>query len=84
MEGSLFSAFVRAALRGSAVPVIEYRDYNIADSRPNLPPEVVLDKREIFRRYARHDHVVSMQDPYDAWLRSSRPRWPAGSGWARA
>ncbi|GAA0518474.1 hypothetical protein GCM10011581_22910 [Saccharopolyspora subtropica] len=66
------------ALRGGP-PLIHYRDYNTADAPPNLSLRLVADKRAVFERYAAHDAVVGMGEPYAAWLRSMRRRWPWGS-----
>lgn len=62
--------------------LIHYRDYNVADAPPNLPAEIVADKRAIFARYAAHDSEVSMGEPYATWLRSMRHRWPWNTNWA--
>ena len=76
--------FVRAAqLRyGHAVRLLHYRDYNVTDAPPNLPPSEVRDKQEIFAAYAAHDPMVSMHEPYATWLRSMRRRWARPGGWA--
>ncbi|RKT90126.1 N-acetylglucosaminyl deacetylase, LmbE family [Saccharopolyspora antimicrobica] len=76
--------FAEIAVRRAAIPahLVHYRDYDIADAPPNLPLEVVADKRATFERYARHDPVVSLGDPYGTWLRSMRQRWPRGANWA--
>lgn len=83
----LFTArFVRAALRGSAgaARVSHYRDYNVADSPPNLSPEVVAAKRRIFGAYAAHDPMVSLGEPYATWTAGMRYRWPSSGAWAES
>ncbi|GAA2789201.1 PIG-L family deacetylase [Saccharopolyspora taberi] len=74
--------FAMAALGNRRTHTYRYRDYNIADSPMNLPGNLVAEKRETFGRYAVHDPVVSMLDPYATWLRSMRLRWPRSPAWA--
>ncbi|SFS95649.1 PIG-L family deacetylase [Saccharopolyspora flava] len=74
--------FTETALRGTDLPLLHYRDYNVADAPPNLPERVVAAKRAVFARYAEHDPQVSLDAPYDAWLASMRLRRPWGTRWA--
>ncbi|WP_309501139.1 PIG-L family deacetylase [Saccharopolyspora gloriosae] len=67
------------ARHGRSIRVVHYRGYNVADAAPNLSPEVVAAKRRIFARYAPHDPMVGLGEPYATWLRSMRYRWPAGA-----
>lgn len=73
--------FTEAALIGSDLPLLHYRDYNVADAPPNLPERVVAGKRAVFARYAEHDPLVSLGEPYDAWLAAMRLRRPWGTRW---
>ncbi|GAB3694313.1 PIG-L family deacetylase [Saccharopolyspora tripterygii] len=73
--------FAETALRGTGLPLLHYRDYNIADAPPNLPERVVADKRAVFARYAEHDPQVSLSAPYDAWIAAMRLRRPPGTRW---
>ncbi|RRO18761.1 hypothetical protein EIL87_06515 [Saccharopolyspora rhizosphaerae] len=73
--------FAEAALRGTVVPLLHYRDYNTADAPPNLPQRVVADKRAVFARYAAHDPLVGLGEPYAAWLSAMRLRRPWGTRW---
>lgn len=74
--------FTETALRGTGLPLLNYRDYNVADAPPNLPERVVADKRAVFARYAEHDPQVSLGAPYDAWIAAMRLRRPPGTRWA--
>jgi LmbE family N-acetylglucosaminyl deacetylase len=75
--------FAELAMRSAgSAHLIHYRDYNTADAAPNLPAEIVADKRAIFERYAAHDAEVGSGEPYAAWLRSMRHRWPWKVNWA--
>ncbi|MDI2029401.1 PIG-L family deacetylase [Saccharopolyspora sp. TS4A08] len=76
--------FTETALRGADLPLLHYRDYNVADAPANLPDRVVAAKRAVFARYAEHDPQVSLGAPYDAWLASMRLRRPWGTRWATA
>ncbi|MCX2733022.1 PIG-L family deacetylase [Saccharopolyspora sp. NFXS83] len=70
-------ATAAAARHDGPVRVVHYRGYNVADAAPNLSPDVVETKRRIFARYAPHDPMVGLGEPYGTWLRSMRYRWPA-------
>ena len=74
--------FAGTAVRGTGLPLLHYRDYNVADAPPNLPERVVADKRAVFARYAEHDPQVGLGAPYDAWIASMRLRRPRGTRWA--
>ncbi|MGP4021311.1 PIG-L family deacetylase [Saccharopolyspora sp. 5N708] len=76
-----FAELAMPSARAGSAHLIHYRDYNIADAPPNLPPEIVADKRAIFARYAAHDAVVGLGEPYATWLRSMRQRWSWRSNW---
>ncbi|MCI2422804.1 PIG-L family deacetylase [Saccharopolyspora sp. K220] len=76
-----FAELAMPAAGARSAHLVHYRDYNIADAPPNLPPEIVADKRAIFERYAVHDAVVGLDEPYATWLRSMRHRWSWRSNW---
>lgn len=72
-------ATAAAARHDGPVRVVHYRGYNVADAAPNLSPDVVETKRRTFARYAPHDPLVGLGEPYGTWLRSMRYRWPASA-----
>jgi LmbE family N-acetylglucosaminyl deacetylase len=59
------------------VQVVPYRDYNIANSAPNLVPAQVTAKSQVFATYQAYDpHAQAM-----GWTSAMYHRWPVGVSW---
>ncbi|MFC7343600.1 PIG-L family deacetylase [Saccharopolyspora griseoalba] len=75
---------ITARLVAEAMPdalVAHYRQYNTADTPPNLPARVLADKRSAFAAYTEHDPRVGLGEPYASWLARMRQRRPLGARW---
>lgn len=75
---------ITARLVAEAMPdalLTRYRNYNTADTPPNLPARVLADKRAVFAAYAEHDPRARLGEPYQSWLGRMRYRRPLGTSW---
>lgn len=67
---------------GRHADIVDYRDYNVADSPVNLSQAERVGKHDEFGVYTQHDAEADTGGSYADWIARSRYRWPRGSQWA--